>query len=201
MKKFKRFLFLFLLISFSNFFIQSCAISAIPTEELLFRDHYKDGLIIGSITFPTERARFNNYHFQLYSLDNKQNTRHFNIAPQQLVKMKHNGELDNGLTYLFAIRVPVGSYELNKISFIANGVFVSSIGVANTSFPFISEKGKITYFGNLFIDEYASNKEILIIQTYQGIRDLEKFKSLYPNIEWDNPNMYSNLEVIFNSEN
>lgn len=60
MKKFKRFLFLFILISFSNFFIQSCAISAIPTEELLFRDHSKDGLFIGSITFPTERARFTN---------------------------------------------------------------------------------------------------------------------------------------------
>ena len=49
--------------------LHSCAIPALPSTPMNFRDDNPQGLILGSITFPKEKARFNGYFIRITGMD------------------------------------------------------------------------------------------------------------------------------------
>lgn len=171
--------------------IQSCATSAMPSEPLRFRKETAlNGLMIGSITFPKEKAKHNGYYFSVISKDAdpkkaKRNFTEIAINPEQIVRMKHKGELDGGLTYLFIIEKPEGSYEISGIRLadvMAYGS--SSFSVKGFSIPFDVKKGEITYVGNLFFDEEMNNGHKIIELSNNFDKDIQGLKKVQPMTDW-----------------
>lgn len=177
-----------------TFIFQSCAVSTMQSEQMTFNSKTsKNGLIFGSITFPNPKPKFNGYFFRLTCIStnskvSKDNSTEIQVRPEQIVKMKHKGQLDNGLTYLFAIERPEGDYEFSGIRLFTNSgvaVLQRNDNLNGFSIPFKVNKGEITYVGNINFNEDGDESEKII--TYQNNleKDLGGIKMAQPYINWD----------------
>jgi hypothetical protein len=137
-------------------------IPSMPIDQMTFKPkETKNGLIFRSITFPKSKAKFNGYFLKLNYKSNdsklsKKNSTEIYFNPEQFFRMKHNGELDNGLTYLFAIERPEGDYEFCGIRlFENNGIQILNreYNLEGFSIPFSVKKGEISYVGNVNFNE------------------------------------------------
>ena len=157
------------------FIIQSCAVSTMQSEKMTFNAKVAtNGLIFGSFTFPNQKARFNGYSLRLtYKSTDKKiskiNSTEIQFNPADITKVKHRGQLDGGLTYLFAIERPEGDYEFSGIRLFTNsGVALLQRNDNLNGFliPFKVNKGEITYVGNINFDEYGDENDTII--TYRN---------------------------------
>ena len=173
--------------------VQSCAVSALSSEPMKFnKETAKNGLIIGSITFPKEKARFNGYFISVKGKDSdekiaKKNSTEIQISPEQIWKMKHKGQLNNGLTYLFAIERPEGKYEISSIRLFTNSGIAAlqrTNNLSSFSIPFDVNKGEITYVGNIIFNEYAGENDILFSYENNYERDINAIKIIQPTVDW-----------------
>ena len=174
--------------------LQSCTVAApaIPQEPIIFRkESAKNGLLIGTITFPDEKAKYNGYFIRIISKENnekiaKKHSIEIHISPKQIFKMKHNGQIDNGLTYLFAVERPEGNYEISSIRLFNNYGFISKTHhtLVVFQFPFNVKKGEITYIGNLFFDESGENTDKIIKLESNFERDIKAFQKIQPSTDW-----------------
>ncbi len=173
--------------------VQSCAVSAVSSEPMKFnKETAKNGLIIGSITFLKEKARFNGYFISVKGKDSdekiaKKNSTEIQISPEQIWKMKHKGQLNNGLTYLFAIERPEGKYEISSIRLFTNSGIAAlqrTNNLSSFSIPFDVNKGEITYVGNIIFNEYAGENDILFSYENNYERDINAIKIIQPTVDW-----------------
>ena len=173
--------------------VQSCAVSALSSEPMSFRkETAQNGLIVGSITFPKEKAKFNGYFIRVSAKDAdekiaKKNSTEIQISPEQIWKMKHKGQLDNGLTYLFAIERPEGKYEISSIRLFTNSGIAAlqrTNNLSSFSIPFDVNKGEITYVGNIIFNEYAGENDILFSYENNYERDINAIKIIQPTVDW-----------------
>lgn len=188
--------------------VQSCAVSALPSEPMAFsKETAKNGLIIGSITFPKEKARFNGYFIRVSSKDSdkkiaKKNSTEIQIIPEQVWKMKHKGQLDNGLTYLFAIERPEGKYEIPSIRLFTNSG-IAALQRTNYSgsfsIPFDVKKGEITYVGNIIFNEYADEKDTLVFYKNNYEKDIKAIKTIQPRVDWSKAINDVNRKIEYNN--
>ncbi|MFM9988357.1 hypothetical protein [Flavobacterium sp.] len=175
--------------------MQSCAVAAdaMPSESLRFRKETAvNGIIIGSITFPKEKAKHNGYFIRVISKDTakkivKKNSIELQVSPEQIFKMKHKGQLDNGLTYLFAIERPEGNYEISSIRLFDNYGYVSTNAVlSGFSIPIEVKKGEITYVGTILFDEHldktSQEKRIKLTSNFE--KDIKAFQKVQPMTDW-----------------
>lgn len=183
---------LFLLVAL--FIVQSCAVSGMPSEQMTFIPKTtQNGLIFGSITFPKEKANFNGYFLKVSCLsadskNAKKNGTEIHFSPEQFIKMKHIGALDNGRTYLFAIERPEGDYEFSGIRLFTNSGFaiLQRNDILNGfSIPFKVNKGEITYVGNINFNEYGSGNEKVITYQNNFEKDLAGIKKAQPYVYWE----------------
>ena len=97
-----------------------------PYEPIVFRkETTKNGLIFGSITFPNEKAKFNGYFLKIVMNDSikkvsDKNSIEIRFIPEQILKMKHDGQLENGKTYLFVLERREGKYIIPGINLFNN---------------------------------------------------------------------------------
>ncbi|WP_333877843.1 hypothetical protein, partial [Flavobacterium sp.] len=155
-------------------------------------DYTENGLIFGTITFPEEKMRFDNYNFSVNfnTNDTKLRRKYSNnlrIDPTMFVG-KHYGELDGGRTYLFVLEKPPGKYDIASLKFTIFKLFDASPSfttVTGFSIPFQVNKGEITYVGNIKVNEYAINSERIIAIEDQYERDKNALKNLYKMVNWD----------------
>lgn len=173
--------------------VQSCAVSALSSEPMSFRkETAQNGLIVGSITFPKEKAKFNGYFIRVSAKDAdekiaKKNSTEIQISPEQIWKMKHKGQLNNGLTYLFAIERPEGKYEISSIRLFTNSGIAAlqrTNNLSSFSIPFDVNKGEITYVGNIIFNEYAGENDILFSYENNYERDINAIKIIQPTVDW-----------------
>lgn len=197
-----------LLLLITIVFIQSCAVSALPSEPMTFRrETAKKGLIIGSITFPKEKARFNGYFIRVSGKDSdekiaKKNSTEIHISPDQVWKMVHKGELDNGLTYLFAIEIPEGKYEIPSVRLFSNsGIAALQKTTFSGSFsiPFDVKKGEITYVGNIVFNEYAEENDTLVSYRNNYEKDINAIKIIQPRVDWSKAINDVNRKIEYNN--
>lgn len=176
------------------FFIQSCATSGMSSEKMTFVPHKTpNGLIFGSITFPKEKAKFNGYFLQISCQSTdlktaKKNSKEIHFSPEQIVKMKHAGDADRGLTYLFAIERPEGDYAVTGIRLFSNSgiqALQRSDYTGGFSIPFKVNKGEITYVGNVVFNEYAGANDTVVSYRNNFEKDLISIKRVQPNVYWD----------------
>jgi hypothetical protein len=164
---------------------QGCATKPLSARTDFDPATSENGLIIGSITFPTVEPRFTAYHPYLQGADNK-NSVEFIVEPETTRMIKHNGDINNGKTYLFAIERAPGSYDLNKIRVISKGYMNSTWGdeAKGFSIPVDVKKGEIVYIGEVLFNEYASDPKTVIKIADNFERDLKGLKIKQPVIDW-----------------
>lgn len=147
-------------------------------------------MIISSVTFPKERGQFNAYCFMVRAISDdkktvRKNSQEFIIRPEQIFKIKHQGETDGGLTYLFIMKRPEGQYVINNVRLVTMGYGTSrSDNLEGFEIPVDVKKGEITYVGNIMFNEYAEvgEKIISLNNTYE--RDIKLAQLLQPYVIW-----------------
>lgn len=188
--------------------IQSCAVTGLPNEPMSFRkETAKNGLLVGSISFPKEKARFNGYFIRVSAIDAdektaKKNSTEIQISPEQIWKMKHKGQLDNKTTYLFAIERPEGKYEISSIRLFSNSGIAALQRTNYTgsfSIPFDVKKGEITYVGTIVFDEYAGENDALVSYKNNYQRDILAIKTLQPSVDWSKAINDTNRKIEYNN--
>lgn len=180
--------------------IHSCAVSSLPSQTLTFNKNTAEkGLLIGSVTFPREKAKFNGYFFRLTGNTSAE----FQIRPEQITKMKHKGQTDNGRTYFFIIERPEGKYEIPSVRLFGNSgmiAFQRTNYVGGFSIPYEIKKGEITYIGNINFNEYAENGEKIVTLENKFERDIVEFKKLQPSIDWNTVKNDENRKIEYNDK-
>lgn len=187
--------------------IQSCAVPAMSSKLALFKMETSDnGLIIGSISFPKVTPRFSYYFIRIKGMDSdirvaEKNSTEIRISPSLIWEVEHNGQLDNGLTYIFAIERPVGVYEIPSIRLSKNnGPFGTSTGYSHSfSIPFDVRKGEITYVGNIIFNEYAGGNDSLVMYRNNFERDIEAIQKMQPTLDWSKATNDSSRKLEYNN--
>lgn len=211
MKKHKLFkiIIISVVLLFTIILAQSCAVTALPKVPMKFQKELtENGLIIGSITFPNEKAKFNGYFIRVNSIDSdektaKTNSTEIKIIPDQIWKMKHKGQLDNGLTYLFSIERPEGKYEFSSIRLFTNSV---SQALQKTNYSdgfsilFDVKKGEITYVGNIIFNEYAYKNDTLVSYKNNYEKDIDAIKTIQPSVDWSKAINDVNRKIEYNNK-
>jgi hypothetical protein len=189
-----------LILCSSLFLIQSCAVESFPSKPITFnKDSSEKGLLVGSVTFPQEKARFNGYYFRLTGNTSAE----FQIKPAQISKLKHKGQIDGGKTYLFIIERPVGKYEIPSVRLFGNSGMIamqSTKYVGGFSIPYEIKKGEITYIGNINFNEYAEKGEKIITLENKYNRDIEALKTLQPSIDWKDVKNDESRKIEYNDK-
>lgn len=196
---------------FLSIFTFLCVVtfSKLTAQQLTFIPNKTDkGLIFGSITFPKEKAHFNEYFIQISykAADEKtarKNFKEVHISPAQIFKMKHKGELDNGLTYLFAIERPEGENEITGIRLFSNSGFAvlqKNSGLGGFSIPFKVNKGEILYIGNILFNEYAEKGEVAVSYQNNFEKDLAGIKNVQKYVYWDGAKEDQSIKISYKKE-
>jgi hypothetical protein len=180
--------------------IQSCAVSTLPSQPLSFNKGTSEkGLLVGSVTFPKEKAKCNGYFFRLTNNSSAE----FQIQPSQFSKMKHNGQLDNGRTYLFIIERPEGKNEIPSVRLFGNSgitALQSTNYVGGFSIPYEIKKGEITYLGNIKFNEYAEKGEKVVTLENNFENDINELKKLQPSVDWSDVKNDENRKIEYNNK-
>jgi hypothetical protein len=180
--------------------INGCATSGLSAEPMTFNKEYL-GMVVGSITFPEEKARYNQYFFNVEAIANsekasKRNSKELQITPNQITRMRHAGELEGGKTYLFALEKVPGKYKFSRVrlSTVGMGYAIPDDLIQNFTIPFDIKKGEITYVGEIKINEYARQNDTLINLKDNFERDINAIKTKQPGVNWDIAKK-SNLQI------
>lgn len=163
-----------------------CAAPNLTTRPIEFNENGENGLIVGSITFPTVQPRFTSYAVSFTSLTGESKPSKIFIEPEWERKISHNGELNNGKSYLFALEKKPGKYAIDKIVCSATGYENAKYydRVENFAIPFEVKKGEIVYIGEILFDEYATAKPELVNLQSNYKRDIEGLALKQPSIDW-----------------
>ncbi|MDR6762232.1 hypothetical protein J2Y38_002443 [Flavobacterium sp. 2755] len=198
-------------ILFLSSFIFCTSASKLTAQQMTFNPKKTDnGLIFGSMTFPEEKAHFNGY-FMLISYKStdpklaRKYSKEVRFIPSQILKVKHKGDLDNGLTYLFAIEKPEGDYEITNIRLFTNSgiAFLQrNDNVNGFLIPFKVTKGEILYVGNIRFNENAfkqSGKDAKTMVIYQNNfeKDLAGIKKAEPYVYWDAAKKDDSIQISY----
>ena len=199
-KKLSKLVVLTLLFSSTLFLLQSCAVSNLPSKPMTFKKETSEkGLIVGSITFPQEKAKFNGYYFRLTNNTSAE----FQIKPAEITKLKHKGQIDDGKTYLFIIERPEGKYEIPSVRLFGNSGMIamqSTNYVGGFSIPYEVKKGEITYIGNINFNEYAEEGQQIVTLENKYSRDLDALKKLQPSIDWSEVKNDESKKIEYNEK-
>jgi hypothetical protein len=173
--------------------VQSCAVASLPTEPMNFSKSSEKGLLVGSVTFPTNKPNFNGYFFRLTN----------NTSQEFQINRNQDGQLDEGKTYLFVIERPVGVSEIPSVRLFHNSGMIAGqydVRTGGFSIPYEIKKGEITYIGNITFNDYAKKGDIVVGLNNKFERDIEELKKLQPSIDWSNVKNDENRKIEYNDK-
>ena len=158
-----------------------------------FSKSSEKGLLVGSVTFPTDKPNFNGYFFRLTN----------NTSQEFQVNRNQTGQLDGGRTYLFVIERPVGVSEIPSVRLFHNSGMIAGqydVRTGGFSIPYEIKKGEITYIGNIIFNDYAKKGEIVVGLNNKFERDIEELKKLQPSIDWNSAKNDENRKIEYNDK-
>lgn len=173
--------------------VQSCAVASLPSEPMNFSKSSEKGLLVGSVTFPTNKPNFNGYFFRLTN----------NTSQEFQIDRNQSGQLDEGRTYLFAIERAVGVSEIPSVRLFHNSVMIAGqydVRTGGFSIPYEIKKGEITYIGNITFNDYAKKGDSVVGLNNKFERDIEELKRLQPSIDWNNVKNEENKKIEYNNK-
>lgn len=163
---------------FSTFIlVQSCAVASLPSDSLNFSKTSQKGLLVGSVTFPTDKPNFDAYFFRLTN----------NTSQEFQIDRNQKGQLDGGKTYLFVIERPTGVSEIPSVRLFHNSFMIAGqydVRTGGFSIPYEIKKGEVTYIGNISFNDYAKKGEMIVGLNNTFERDIEELKKIQPRIDW-----------------
>lgn len=168
----------------------SCGTSAMQETSIDFKEHTATaGRVVGSITFVNTKPVHEGYWLTFISQDPDPKIARRNSSSVTLgadnFERKFTGEVERGQTYIFTQELEVGSYDLSKMMFIhqqgLKQIFTTYYGF---SIPFNVQKGKITYVGNVVVDESIMGQEYFISYKNSYARDINAIRRTYPEVIW-----------------
>lgn len=175
------------------FLVQSCAVASMPSEPMNFSKSSEKGLLVGSVTFPTNKPNFNGYFFRLTN----------NTSQEFQINRNQSGQLDEGRTYLFAIERPVGVYEIPSVRLFHNSGMIAGqydVRTGGFSIPYEIKKGEITYIGNITFNDYAKKGDTIVALNNNFEKDIEALKKLQPTIDWNSAKNDQNRKIEYNNK-
>lgn len=168
----------------------SCGTSAMQETSIDFKEHTATaGRVVGSVTFVNTKPKYEGYRvaFTSTSTDKKiarKNYNSINFSTDQMPKA-FTGELERGQTYLFTCPMEIGDYNASSIVFIySSGTYINYLTYSGFSIPFNVQKGKITYIGNIVVDESKMGQESFITLKNSYARDINAIRRTYPEVIW-----------------
>jgi hypothetical protein len=173
--------------------IQSCAVASLPSEPMNFSKSSEKGLLVGSVTFPTNKPNFNGYFFRLTN----------NTSQEFQVNRNQSGQLDGGRTYLFAIERPVGVSEIPSVRLFHNSGMIAGqydVRTGGFSIPYEIKKGEITYIGNITFNDYAKKGDTVVALNNNFEKDIEALKKLQPTIDWSSAKNDQSRKIEYNNK-
>ncbi|WP_348825763.1 hypothetical protein [Flavobacterium aestuarii] len=173
--------------------VQSCAVASLPSEPMNFSKSSEKGLLVGSVTFPTNKPNFNGYFFRLTN----------NTSQEFQVNRNQSGQLDGGRTYLFAIERPVGASEIPSVRLFHNSGMIAGqydVKTGGFSIPYEIKKGEITYIGNITFNDYAKKGDTVVALNNNFEKDIEALKKLQPTIDWNSAKNDQNRKIEYNNK-
>ncbi|MGV1012136.1 MAG: hypothetical protein ACOYBS_06775 [Flavobacterium sp.] len=173
--------------------VQSCAVASLPSEPMNFSKLSEKGLLVGSVTFPTDTPNFNGYFFRLTN----------NTSQEFQIDRNQRGQLDEGKTYLFAIERPVGVSEIPSVRLFHNSGMIAGqydVRTGGFSIPYEIKKGEITYIGNITFNDYAKKGDVVVGLNNKFERDIEELKKLQPSIDWNSVKNDENKKIEYNDK-
>jgi hypothetical protein len=173
--------------------VQSCAVASLPSEPMNFSKSSEKGLLVGSVTFPTNSPNFNGYFFRLTN----------NTSQEFQIDRNQSGQLDEGRTYLFAIEREVGVAEIPSVRLFNNSVMIAGqydVRTGGFSIPYEIKKGEITYIGNITFNDYAKKGDSVVGLENKFARDIEELKKLQPSIDWTSVKKDESRKIEYNNK-
>ena len=173
--------------------VQSCAVASLSSEPMNFTKSSEKGLLVGSVTFPTNKPNFNGYFFRLTN----------NTSQEFQVNRNQSGQLDGGRTYLFAIERPVGVSEIPSVRLFHNSGMIAGqydVRTGGFSIPYEIKKGEITYIGNITFNDYAKKGDTVVALNNNFEKDIEALKKLQPTIDWNSAKNDQNRKIEYNNK-
>jgi len=173
--------------------VQGCAVASLPSEPMSFSKSSEKGLLVGSVTFPTNNPNFNGYFFRLTN----------NTSQEFQINRNESGQLDEGKTYLFVIERPVGVSEIPSVRLFHNSGMIAGqydVRTGGFSIPYEIKKGEITYIGNITFNDYAKKGDVVVGLNNKFERDIEELKKLQPSIDWSTVQNDENRKIEYNDK-
>jgi hypothetical protein len=143
------------------------------------------GYVFGTISFANQKRKFDTYQFYLLNKLKKSHSTIFTL-PMIGLTNSHNGNFDNGRTYLFGMRVKIGEYNFNQvITDKSNLIIKKTFFIKGFSIPFTVAANSINYIGEITFneEEYEKGKFISIKNRIE--RDTEGLKTVQSFIPWE----------------
>ncbi|WP_395051927.1 hypothetical protein [Flavobacterium sp.] len=159
--------------------VQSCAVASLPSKPMNFTKSSENGLLVGSVTFPTNKPNFDGYFFKLQ----------YNKSQEFEIDRNQIGQLDDGRTYLFAIKRPVGDFEISSVRLASISIFRAGnyeVKIGGFSIPYEIKKGEITYIGNIYFNDQDKRCDTVVKLNNKFKRDIDALKTIQPSINWSN---------------
>lgn len=173
--------------------LQSCATIALPTEPMKFNATSEKGLLIGTVTFPTDKPNFSGYFFRLTN----------NTSDEFQINRSQPGQLDGGRTYLFALELIPGTYEIPSVRLFNNSGFVAGqydVRTGGFSIPYTVEKGKTTYIGNINFNDYAKKGDVVVTLKNNFEKDVAELKKVQPSLDLSEVQNDLNRKIEYNDK-
>lgn len=176
-----------------SFMVQSCAVASMPETPMTFSNTSSKGLLVGTVTFPTDKPKLNGYFFRLTN----------NSSQEFQINRNVKGQLDEGRTYVFAIERPVGVYEIPSVRMFHNSVIMAGqydVRIGGFSIPYEIKKGEITYLGNITLNDYAQTGEKVVGLNNQFARDIDALKKLQRQVNWNDVKNDETRKIEYNDK-
>lgn len=193
------------IVTFVCFALRSCSLLPEPKKwnELKFRNPEKNGIIFGTFSSSSPISLYRGYWGNLtYPAKNKKKLAYLlNLAhgePCCMAYHKHNGELDNGQTYFFIAELKEGQYELTSVNLEdANSMWINYKKITNFSYPIDIKKGKITYIGNISLDENHLEGDSLVKIHDNFEKDFKGIQTYVRKLDWNSVDKTSEIKIKY----
>ena len=190
---------LFIVLMLSSFYL-SCSYRPISQAPSSFNSTNKQGLIAGSVSIINQSVNFNGLALYYRQIENSTKKQHrILITSEQFgLSLKPDYLINDTLVYQFIAEHPPGDYEFTNYEIVRG--FWKLKSKKDYSIQFKIVEGQVSYLGDIILIPYKNDYDFLFEWQGNFERELNKFQSDFPNINWDSMKDRTPVKGVFNSK-
>ena len=192
-------------VTFVCFVLRSCSLLPEPKKwnELKFRNPERNGIIFGTFSFQSPIILYNGYYGNFVAVVNNKRKLTYLLSFVHgeyccLQYYKHSGDLDNGQTYFFIAEMKEGQYEMTSVNLLYSEKWLSrKKEITNFSYPIDVNKGKITYIGNISLDENNLEGDSVVKIHDNFEKDFKGIQTYVRKLDWNSVDKTSEIKIKY----